>query len=87
MQTLIISLPDDIKQFMDEQIAKGVFKNHSDYIQALLIEDKQVQLAADELLGNLKDKLIKGANSPQTGEADEKYIESLREHVRKIAEK
>lgn len=77
MQTLIISLPDDLKKFMDEQIARGLFKNHSDYFQTLLTEDKMVQVATDELVEHLK----------ETGEADHKYIESLREHVRNIAER
>ena len=82
MQTLIISLPDDLKKFMDEQIAKGLFKNHSDYIETLLTEDKMVQIATDELVDHLKDTLESG-DTPD----DAKYIESLREHVRNIAEK
>lgn len=43
METLIISLPSELKKFLDEQIAKGQFKSHSDYVEKMLTEDKHAR--------------------------------------------
>lgn len=43
METLIISLPAELKDFLNAQIAKGVFKNHSDYVQQMLMQAKNEQ--------------------------------------------
>lgn len=36
MKTLILSLPDELKDFMDERIAKGKYANASDCLKQLL---------------------------------------------------
>lgn len=33
METLIISLPVELKKFLDGKIAKGEYKNYSDYME------------------------------------------------------
>jgi Arc/MetJ-type ribon-helix-helix transcriptional regulator len=40
MNTLIISLPDDLKDFLNAQIAKGEYKSHSDFVQQVLMQAK-----------------------------------------------
>ena len=40
METLIISLPVELKDFLNAQIAKGEYKSHSDYVQQMLMQAK-----------------------------------------------
>ncbi len=39
METLTISLPLELKQFLDEKIAQGEFISYSDYVQYKLAQD------------------------------------------------
>lgn len=41
METLIISLPVELKDFLNAQIAKGEYKSHSDYVQQNLSKTMQ----------------------------------------------
>jgi Arc/MetJ-type ribon-helix-helix transcriptional regulator len=43
MDTLIITLPTEVKNFMNEQIAKGNYANASDCFAQLLVQDKARQ--------------------------------------------
>ena len=72
MATMNISLPDDLKSFVDEQVA-GRYSTSSEYVRELIRKEQDKQ--------KLRDLLMEGANSPSAGPADEAYFERLRERV------
>ena len=41
MSTLQLSLPDEVKHFVDEQVARGGFGNADEYVCALLRREKE----------------------------------------------
>ena len=41
MQTMNVSLPDPLKQFVDNQIAEGRYSSVSEYIRELIREDEK----------------------------------------------
>lgn len=55
MQTMNISLPDPMKQFVDGQIALGRYSSASEYVRELIRADEK-RKAADEL----ETKLLEG---------------------------
>ncbi len=61
METLTISLPASLKEFIDEQTCKGGFGSESEYVQTL-IQEAQVREAQREL----EAKLIEGLKSPRS---------------------
>ncbi|MFZ4538961.1 type II toxin-antitoxin system ParD family antitoxin [Propionivibrio sp.] len=69
-----ISLPDSLKEFVDQRVSSGGYGTSSEYVRELIRSDK------DRL--QLRGLLLEGAQSPVTGEADENYFESLREGIR-----
>jgi antitoxin ParD1/3/4 len=76
MATMNISLPDDLKSFVDEQVA-GRYSTSSEYIRELIRREQGLQ--------RLRDLLLEGTASPLEGPADEAYFEALRERIRKRA--
>ncbi len=40
MDTMNISLPDSLKEFIETQITQSDFSNASDYVRSLIREDK-----------------------------------------------
>lgn len=78
MATMNISLPDDLKSFIDAQV-DGRYSTSSEYIRELVRREQDKQ--------KLRDLLLEGANSPPAGPADEKWFRELREHAGKHARK
>lgn len=76
MATMNISLPDDLKSFVDAQVA-GRYSTSSEYVRELIRREQDLQ--------SLRDKLLEGAASPLEGPTDEAYFEGLRERIRKRA--
>ena len=62
MQSMNISLPDPLKQFVDGQIAQGRYSSASEYVRELIRADEK-RKAEDEL----EAKLLEGLNSPEAG--------------------
>jgi antitoxin ParD1/3/4 len=58
MTTLKITLPESMKEFVQEQVRSGGYRTTSDYVQAL-IHAAQVRAAKQEL----EEKLIEGLES------------------------
>lgn len=58
MTTLKISLPESMKEFIEEQVRSGRYSTASDYVQTL-IREAQVRTAKQEL----ECKLIEGLDS------------------------
>jgi antitoxin ParD1/3/4 len=74
MSTMNISLPDQLKSFVDEQVAERGYGTSSEYIRELIRADQDRQ--------RLRKLLLDGAASPPTAAADEAYFSSLRDRVR-----
>ncbi|MHB8471295.1 MAG: type II toxin-antitoxin system ParD family antitoxin [Gammaproteobacteria bacterium] len=62
MQSMNISLPDPLKQFVDGQIAQGRYSSVSEYVRELIRADEKRK--AEE---HLEAKLLEGLNSPESG--------------------
>ena len=74
-----ISLPDSLKSFVDEQVAKRGYGTSSEYVRELIRSDQDRQ--------RLRDLLLDGAASPATADADDVYFTGLRERVRRAGAK
>lgn len=72
MSTMNISLPEALKDFVDEQVRRG-YGTSSEYVREL-IRKHQDQLRLRELL-------LEGAASPPAASADAAYFKSLRRRL------
>lgn len=70
-----ISLPETLKDFVDDQVVKRGYGTSSEYVRELIRKD------ADRLL--LRGLLLEGAASEQTAPAGQAYFEGLRERARR----
>ena len=77
MGTMNISLPDTLRDFVDEQIARGGYGTSSEYVRELIRRDQERL--------RLRALLLEGAESPATGEADAPYFAAL--HARATSPK
>jgi len=57
--TMNVSLPDPLKVFVDEQVARGGYGSTSDYVRQL-IRDHQQRLEVEHLRGLIADGLASG---------------------------
>jgi antitoxin ParD1/3/4 len=71
---LLISLPDSLKSFVDEQVASRSFGTSSEYVRELIRKDQARQ--------HLRSLLLDGATSDRTTLADDAYFEGLRGRIR-----
>jgi antitoxin ParD1/3/4 len=75
MTTMNISLPDALKDFVDQQVSTAGYGTSSEYVRELIRRDQ------DRL--QLRRLLLDGAQSPSTGLADADYFDSLRSGIKK----
>jgi antitoxin ParD1/3/4 len=75
MQSMNISLPDPLKQFVDGQIAMGRYSSASEYVRELIRADEKRK--AQEQLETL---LLEGLSSP-TSELTEKDWGEIRQEA------
>jgi len=75
MSTMNISLPDSLKEFVDQQVATGGYGTSSEYVRELIRRDQERI--------RLRNLLLEGAQSNPTGIADADYFASLRSAIRK----
>ena len=78
MSTMNISLPDDLKAFVAEQVA-GRYSTSSEYVRALIRKEQDIQI--------LREKLLEGEASPLGGPADEAYFERMGRRITERAAK
>ena len=69
-----ISLPDSLKDFVDEQVNERGYGTSSEYVRGLIRKDK------DRL--RLRGLLLAGAESAPTKSVDEAYFDRLRRRVK-----
>ena len=74
MTTMNISLPDSLKDFVDEQVNQRGYGTSSEYVRELIRKEQ------DRL--QLRSLLLAGASSAPTKPVDDAYFESLRRKVR-----
>ena len=72
-----ISLPDTLRDFVEEQVADKGYGTSSEYVRELIRRDQHKQ--------QLRGLLLDAAGSAQAGPADAGYFEGLREGIRKRA--
>ncbi len=61
MQSMNISLPDPLKQFVDGQIAQGRYSSASEYVRELIRADEKRKAAEA-----LEAKLLEGLSGPES---------------------
>ena len=79
MTTMNISLPDSLKEFVDEQVTRRGYGTSSEYVRELIRRDQDRQ--------RLRGLLLAGAESAPTATADTAYFEGLRSRVQRRARK
>jgi len=72
-----ISLPEALKDFVDEQVDARGYGTASEYVRSLIRKELERQ--------NLKGLLLEGARSAPGSPADKAYFERLRKHARQPA--
>jgi antitoxin ParD1/3/4 len=82
MQSMNISLPDPMKQFVDGQIAQGRYSSASEYVRELIRADEKRK--AEE---KLEAKLMEGLNSPENELTPADWVAIRKEALAKLAQK
>ena len=65
-----ISLPESMKAYVDQRVSQERYGRSSEYARELIRHDKDQ--------GQLRAMMLKGLESPVTGQADVAYFQSLR---------
>lgn len=73
MTTMNVSLPEDLKGFVDSQVDQGNYGSASEYVRELIRRDH------DRI--QLRTALLEGGRSPIATNGDAAYFASLREHA------
>ena len=68
-----VSLPDEMRTFVDEQVDEGRYGSTSEYVRALIRRDQDRH--------RLRNALLAGAESPAGPLADTGYFAGLRQHL------
>lgn len=74
MATMNISLPDELKDFVDAQVSEHGFGTTSEYLRDLIRKQRDV--------AKLRALLLEGAKSEPVGEFDADFFEQLRARAR-----
>ena len=74
MSTMNVSLPDELKAYVDDQVGEGGYGSTSEYLRDLIRRDKYRQ--------QLRRALLDGAASAPGPIADSSYFETLRGRIR-----
>jgi antitoxin ParD1/3/4 len=75
MSTMNISLPDSLRDFVDQQVGTAGYGTSSEYVRELIRREQERH--------KLRGLLLAGAQAPITGEADARYFAGLRQRIEK----
>lgn len=75
MSTMNISLPDELKQFVDQRIESEGYGTSSEYMRELIRRDRD--------RAQFRQYVLDGLQSPLLGRIDARYFESLHQRVQK----
>jgi antitoxin ParD1/3/4 len=81
MTTMQVSFPEPLKQYIDDLVAQGTFKDTSEYLRTLVDRDRRARQGA-HIESLLMDGLNSGPSTPMTAEG---WDEIEREGQRLIA--
>lgn len=73
MTTMNVSLPDELKTFVDARVTHDGYGSTSEYVRDLIRRDRE--------RGRLRDLVLEGANSGPGVVADAAYFDALRQRV------
>lgn len=73
MTTMNVSLPDQMRAYVDEQVVEGRYGSTSEYVRELIRRDQDRQ--------RLRSVLLEGAQSEPGPVADGAYFTTLRSHL------
>jgi len=76
MSTMNISLPENLKDFVDAQVSQRGYGTSSEYVLELIRRDQDRQ--------HLRGLLLAGGECEPTAAVEDAYIEGLRGRVRKV---
>jgi len=76
MATMNISLPDQMKEWVESQVASGRYANASDYVRDLLRQD----LARREGIARLQAEIDRGRAGPFTEFNREKLLAEIKQN-------
>ena len=74
MSTMNVSLPESLREFIDEQVTERGYGTTSEYVRDLIRREQD--------RWRLRNLILEGGASGVYGPADAAYFESLRERVR-----
>ena len=74
MSTMNVSLPDELKSFVDDRVDQGGYGSTSEYVRDLIRRDQDRE--------RLHRLLLEGAGSAPGPVADDEYFAALRSHAR-----
>ncbi len=78
MSTMNISLPDELKAFVDSQVGSRGYTSSSEYVRELIRKEQDKE--------KLRALILEGAASGRSGVvADKAYFDDLRQRVRQRA--
>ena len=77
MSTMNISLPEELKAFVDEQVGSRGYTSSSEYMRELIRRERDRE--------KLRGLLLEGLANPLAGEVDEAYFDGLRQYIRESA--
>lgn len=73
MSTMTISLPDSMKAYVDQRVSQEGYGTSSEYVRDLIRRDKD--------RSQLRAMMLKGLESPVTGQIDAAYFLGLRKRA------
>jgi len=68
-----ISLPSELKQYVDTRIQNDAYGSSSEYVRDLIRQDRDRE--------QLRSYMLKGIQSPTAGDFDESYLLTLKQRV------
>ena len=82
MPTMNISLPDQLRDFVDEQVNSGRYSSVSEYVRELVRADQKKREREE-----LELRILEGLNSGEAVEATPAMWEQLKKDLRKRAKR
>lgn len=73
MATMNISLPDELKQFVDQQVSEGAYGSSSEYLRELIRKQRDVE--------KLRDMLLDGLNSGPATPMEPNFFDKMRKRA------
>ncbi|MFT4189773.1 MAG: ribbon-helix-helix protein, CopG family [Aeromicrobium sp.] len=70
MATMNVSLPDQLKEYVDQTVTRNGYQSSSEYIRELIRKDQDVQ--------RFRELILEGLNSPVEGVVDDAFFDELR---------